>query len=97
MGRPPGGHLGLVRERADTAQPSHAFVWMTFGLCRDMDPAVFFPHDNKGTIEALAICAQCPVREACLEYALRNHMRYGVWGGTSERERNRLQRQRRSA
>ena len=45
--------------------------------------------------EAKAICAQCPVRQACLEYALTNRERDGVWGGATERERRRIIRQRR--
>jgi len=40
--------------------------------------------------EAKAICAGCPVRSSCLEYALAKPERYGVWGGMGERERERL-------
>lgn len=60
---------------------------------------VFFPgqHDIRNLSLAKAICMQeCPVQIACLEYALRrNDDLCGVWGGTSERERRRMRRQRR--
>ena len=46
---------------------------------------------------ARRICAECPVKGACLEYALRNGIDHGVWGGTSERERRRIARRRRLA
>lgn len=69
--------------------------WMERGKCRDMDPAVFFPNDGMGVQVAQRICAECPVREECLEYALENRVDHGVWGGASERERRRILRQRR--
>ncbi len=69
--------------------------WMARGSCRDMDPAAFFPSDGIGVQEAQKTCAQCPVREPCLEYALENRVDHGVWGGTSERERRRILRRRR--
>jgi WhiB family redox-sensing transcriptional regulator len=47
--------------------------------------------------EAQRICADCPVSEACLEYALVNRIDHGVWGGRSERERRRILRRRRTA
>lgn len=71
--------------------------WMAQGKCREMDPAVFFPSDGVGVQVAQRICAECPVRVPCLEYALVNRIDHGVWGGASERERRRLLRQRRLA
>jgi WhiB family redox-sensing transcriptional regulator len=44
---------------------------------------------------ARKICQDCAVRGPCLEYALVNRIDHGVWGGTSERERRRILRQRR--
>ena len=70
-------------------------VWMRRGNCRDEPPARFFPSDGAGVEDARALCASCPVKEPCLEYALRNRIDHGVWGGTSERERRRILRQRR--
>ena len=69
--------------------------WMGRGNCRDEPPSVFFPSDGVGVEVARKLCATCPVKEPCLEYALRNRIDHGVWGGTSERERRRILRQRR--
>ena len=71
--------------------------WMAEGNCRDEPASTFFPSDGVGVDVARRICADCPVREACLEYALRNGIDHGVWGGTSERERRRIARRRRLA
>ena len=72
-------------------------VWMQEGNCKDHPPATFFPSDGVGVDVARRICAGCPVREPCLEYALSNHIDHGVWGGASERERRRLLRRRRES
>jgi len=69
--------------------------WMSEGRCREVSPAMFFPSDGLGVKEAQRICADCPVAEACLEYALVNRIDHGVWGGRSERERRRILRRRR--
>lgn len=69
--------------------------WMSRGRCAEMKPATFFPSDGVGVDAARHICADCPVKEPCLEYALSNHIDHGVWGGTSERERRRIARRRR--
>ena len=69
--------------------------WMEKGKCRDLDPTTFFPNDGIGVQVAQRICADCPVKAPCLEYALANRVDHGVWGGTSERERRRILRQRR--
>lgn len=62
--------------------------------CSAESPDVFFPSDGVGVLRAQKICAECPVVEECLEYALANHIAHGVWGGASERRRRRLQRSR---
>lgn len=69
--------------------------WMARGRCRDIPPSEFFPSDGVGVEVAKRICAECPVKSPCLEYALANRIDHGVWGGTSERERRRILRQRR--
>ena len=66
--------------------------WMADGLCAQTDPEQFFPEKGGTTAHAKKVCASCPVRVECLEYALTNGERYGIWGGTSERERRRLAR-----
>ena len=71
------------------------FSWRQRGACVGLDPDVFYPHTDDEADEAKAICAQCPVRETCLEVALDTREAEGVWGGTTARERRRLLRQRR--
>ncbi len=71
--------------------------WMADGLCREYSPETFFPRDGMGVIVAQRICAECPVKAPCLEYALSNRVDHGVWGGTSERERRRILRAHRLA
>lgn len=71
--------------------------WMSRGNCRDEPPATFFPSDGVGVEVARRICADCPSREPCLEYALANRIDHGVWGGCSERERRRILKRRRLA
>ena len=44
--------------------------WMAGGKCKEVAPDVFFPNDGMGVLVAQRICAECPVSEACLEYAL---------------------------
>lgn len=69
-------------------------TWMAEGNCRNEPPSTFFPSDGVGVEVARRICATCPVKEPCLEYAIANHIDHGVWGGASERERRRIARQR---
>ena len=64
--------------------------WQQEALCAYVDPDVFFPEKGGSSREAKRICAQCAVRDECLEYALANDERFGIWGGMSERERRRL-------
>jgi WhiB family redox-sensing transcriptional regulator len=71
--------------------------WRKHAACRGLEPEVFFPVSEEQTEEAKAVCRECPVREACLEYALANREREGVWGGATERERRRMIRQRRKS
>ncbi len=71
--------------------------WRQRAACRGVDPDVFYPATDEEAEPAKAICAVCPVRSACLEYALVNRERDGVWGGATEKERRRLVRQRRKS
>ena len=70
--------------------------WMGTGNCRAERPALFFPSDGVGVDTARRICASCPVKEPCLEYALAERIDHGVWGGASERERRRILKARRA-
>jgi WhiB family redox-sensing transcriptional regulator len=71
--------------------------WRQKGACRGLDPAIFYPTSEEDAGEAKTICAICPVRELCLEFALVNREHDGVWGGATERERRRMIRQRRKS
>ena len=66
--------------------------WQERALCAQTDPEAFFPEKGGSTREAKRICTTCAVRSECLEYALGNDERFGIWGGLSERERRRLKR-----
>lgn len=67
--------------------------WQEKALCAETDPEAFFPEKGGSTREAKRICRACSVRDECLEYALANDERFGIWGGLSERERRRLKKQ----
>jgi WhiB family transcriptional regulator, redox-sensing transcriptional regulator len=67
-------------------------IWMAQGGCRDVPPETMFPSDSVGVRIACQVCARCPVQALCLDYALDNHIDHGVWGGTSERQRRRINR-----
>ena len=71
--------------------------WRDRAACRGLDPEIFYPVSDEEADAAKSICAECPVREACLEYALANRELDGVWGGATERERRRMIRQRRKS
>ena len=58
-------------------------TWRKHAACRGIDPDVFYPISDEEAGEAKAICDQCAVRESCLEHALANREREGVWGGTT--------------
>jgi WhiB family redox-sensing transcriptional regulator len=66
--------------------------WQERALCAETDPEAFFPEKGGSTREAKKICTGCEVKAQCLEYALANDERFGIWGGLSERERRRLRR-----
>jgi WhiB family redox-sensing transcriptional regulator len=60
-------------------------------ICAQVDVGdVFFPENGGSTADAKRICRRCPVRTACLDYALSNDERFGVWGGLSEQERRKI-------
>lgn len=69
--------------------------WQLRSNCLGVDPDLFFPERGESTREAKEVCKGCTVREECLEYALSNGEKFGIWGGLSERERRRIRRQRR--
>jgi WhiB family redox-sensing transcriptional regulator len=66
--------------------------WHERALCAQTDPEAFFPEKGGSTREAKRICARCEVKAECLEFALAQDERFGIWGGLSERERRKLKR-----
>jgi WhiB family transcriptional regulator, redox-sensing transcriptional regulator len=64
--------------------------WQERALCAQTDPEAFFPEKGGSTREAKRVCMACEVRVQCLDYALENDERFGIWGGLSERERRRV-------
>jgi WhiB family redox-sensing transcriptional regulator len=81
------------RSCQQAAQPR--FNWRLSAACRDLDPDLFFPIGTAGpaviqVAEAKQVCVTCPVRQSCLDWALRHYQDYGIWGGTTEVERQAL-------
>jgi WhiB family transcriptional regulator, redox-sensing transcriptional regulator len=76
--------------------------WQQLAACRGEDAAHFFApgyferraEKNAREAVAKAICARCPVRRECLDYALSVQENHGVWGGMNEMERRAVLRQR---
>lgn len=71
--------------------------WQDRAACQGVDPDLFFPERGESTEEAKEVCRGCTVRSECLELALQNGEKFGIWGGLSERERRRVRRQRAKA
>jgi WhiB family transcriptional regulator, redox-sensing transcriptional regulator len=68
--------------------------WQHKANCMGVDPELFFPERGASTREAKEVCRGCVVRSECLEYALANGEKFGIWGGLSERERRKVRRSR---
>jgi len=83
------GHPPRYRNLAAPAR----FVarWRERAACRGTDLDVFYPGRGESAAPARQVCARCPVRQPCLEYALSNRITHGIWGGLTERERRPLQ------
>lgn len=89
-----GGSMSRATTNASSQGKSHLVGgWMLFVNCGGVDPDLFFPERGASQKEAKAVCRSCVVREDCLEYALENDEKFGIWGGLSERERRRYRRQ----
>lgn len=79
-------------------------AWFRQAACQYADGEMFHPEKGGSTREAKRICngvpgvlPGCPVQRQCLEYAIANDERFGVWGGKSAKERRRLQARRLAA
>lgn len=71
-------------------------AWLARGACRRHPEVVFFSAEGEAQREAIEVCAVCPVRAICLDYALAGR-ELGIWGGTTERARARMRRSARRA
>ena len=76
--------------------------WRESAACRFLETDLFFPIGKTSLAvaeiqRAKAVCADCPVRQACLTFALDTHQGYGIWGGYDEDERRVMLRRRRKA
>ncbi|MDR0366565.1 MAG: WhiB family transcriptional regulator [Bifidobacteriaceae bacterium] len=79
-----------IRNLFPVAPEEGPLGWQERALCAQTDPEAFFPEKGGSTREAKRVCSMCEVRAECLDYALANDERFGIWGGCSERERRRL-------
>lgn len=66
--------------------------WSRYAACRGLPTDLFFPDGNDAealqqTAVAKQICANCPVRRECLDYVLAIGRQDGIFGGTTEEER----------
>ena len=66
-------------------------AWMALAACAGMDPNLFFPdrYDDKDWTAIKKLCAGCPVKDECRDYAVRHHEGAGWWGGMSPKDRRR--------
>ncbi len=78
----------------ETDLETEELTWQRLANCLGVDPDLFFPERGASTREAKEVCRACVVRVDCLEYAITNGEKFGIWGGLSERERRRIRRAR---
>ena len=75
--------------------------WTDLANCIGVPASTMFPPPGRAgeriAAEAKAICAECVVRDACLEHALEHNERHGIWGGTDAAERRWMRRGQRRA
>ncbi len=83
---------GRLPRHRNLASPARFTArWRQRAACRGTDLDVFYPERGESAGPARQVCAACPVRQPCLEYALSNRITHGIWGGLTERERRPLQ------
>ena len=75
------------------------YEWRDSALCRDTDPALFFPVGTTGNAlvqidRAKEVCGECEASGHCLDFALDTNQDSGIWGGLTEEERRVIRRQR---
>jgi WhiB family redox-sensing transcriptional regulator len=72
--------------------------WRAHSACGDADPELFFPIRSGSDISAaVAVCAACPVRAECHEWAEATQQVHGVWAGVDRGDRRARRKARRTA
>lgn len=76
--------------------------WVERAACAGVDPELFFPSERgqKSVDQSRAarkVCAVCPVRQECLDYAVENREQWGIFGGMNRDERRAYAKSRRVA
>jgi hypothetical protein len=74
-------NLTEIFEAAKLEDPENSLEWQRDALCNQTDPDAFFPDWAMHAEAAITVCLECPVREKCLAYAIKNNEENGVWGG----------------
>lgn len=80
------GQLSVDYSNLNATSPAD-LEWQDSALCAQTDPEAFYPEKGGSTREAKRVCQACDVRSECLDYAIANNERFGIWGGLSEGER----------
>lgn len=89
------GAAGMAEVMEGVTRPT----WHQYAACRGLGPDLFFPPDGwdvAGARQAKAVCATCDVRQTCLDDAIEHSERFGIWGGLSRKERDRVRRKKAS-
>lgn len=87
--------LRVPTEHGDQVIDMTVTPWREAAACLDVQNEVsFFPdtQDLGGIVRAKAVCATCPVADACLTWALETNQGEGIWGGHTAKERRKLRR-----
>jgi WhiB family transcriptional regulator, redox-sensing transcriptional regulator len=72
---------------------SRMYPYLENASCRGLDPELFYAEGGAAIAKAKSICVACPLRMKCLEWAIARE-EFGVWGGTTARERAAIRRER---
>lgn len=83
-----------ISDAPESPDAPESTAFFADAACQGEETSVFFPVSDTFADEAKAICATCPVAEACLEYAIATRQGDGVWGGLTASERHRVIRRR---